>query len=93
MKHWKMVEYAISEDNFAESWEKMRTAYAHKQEAINYLANTWLINKEKFVSSWADGHLHFGSKNTSRVLLAPLKETLLWRIIRFIRLHYFNTKM
>ena len=67
MKHWKMVEYAISEDIFAEAWEKMRTTYAHKQEAINYLANTWLVHKEKFVSAWADRHLHFGSKNTSRV--------------------------
>jgi hypothetical protein len=67
MKHWKMVEYAISEDIFAEAWKKMRTIYAHKQEAINYLANTWLIHKEKFVSAWADRHLHFGSKNTSRV--------------------------
>jgi hypothetical protein len=29
--------------------------------------NTWLIHKEKIVSSYADRVLHFGSKTTSRV--------------------------
>ena len=48
----------------------MRTTYAHKQESIYYLANKWLVHKEKCVLAWANRYLHFGSKNTSGVEVA-----------------------
>jgi hypothetical protein len=45
----------------------MQDEYGVNHQAINYEKNTWLVHKEKFVSTYADRVLHFGSKTTSRV--------------------------
>jgi MULE transposase domain len=61
-----VVTYSYSIERFETSWALMRGEYGVNHQAITYEKNTWLVHKEKFVSTYADMVLHFGSK-TSRV--------------------------
>ncbi|GKC59631.1 hypothetical protein Tco_1087229, partial [Tanacetum coccineum] len=36
------------------------------KDAIEYIKDTWLPSKEKFVSAWTEKYLHFGNRSSSR---------------------------
>nr|KAJ0198150.1 hypothetical protein LSAT_V11C700356530 [Lactuca sativa] len=38
----------------------------NNQVAIEYIKNTWLLWKEKFVSAWTENNLHFGNRSSLR---------------------------
>ncbi|XP_023745850.1 uncharacterized protein LOC111894016 [Lactuca sativa] len=47
-------------DLFMSNWNNT------KKVAIEYIKNTWLPWKEKFVSAWTEKYLHFGNRSSSR---------------------------
>jgi hypothetical protein len=70
----------------------MQDEYGVNHRAITYVKNTWLVHKEKFVSSYADRVLHFGSKTTSRVEGANvLKMFLLTSVGDLATFHFRST--
>jgi hypothetical protein len=46
---------------------EMIITFSSKPAVLDYLRETWLPYKERFVSAWADTKIHFGNVNTSRV--------------------------
>ncbi|KAI8547352.1 hypothetical protein RHMOL_Rhmol07G0188900 [Rhododendron molle] len=49
------------------AWHLLEVQYKEKEYVINYLKNTWLPFKERFVNAWIGKHPHFGHRVTSRV--------------------------
>ena len=58
-----------SPDQFAfeEALKSFEVNYSEKYLVLDYLRNTWLPLKEKFVYAWAEKYLHFGNHVSSRV--------------------------
>ncbi|KAF7140583.1 hypothetical protein RHSIM_Rhsim06G0117200 [Rhododendron simsii] len=56
----------LYESCFNEAWQRLQIDYKEKEFVRNYIKNTWLLFKEKFVKAWTGNHLHFGNRVTSR---------------------------
>ena len=52
---------------FEEAWIQFQARYsgAHSQ-CVQYLSQTWITHKQKFVDVWIDSYLNLGEKATSR---------------------------
>ncbi|KAG5566439.1 hypothetical protein RHGRI_002122 [Rhododendron griersonianum] len=64
---WTNVIESVDESSFHEAWHLLEVQYKEKEYVINYLKNTWLPFKERFVNAWIGKHPHFGHRVTSRV--------------------------
>lgn len=64
---WSVVVFSKSENDFIVNWEKFKLQFFHQKKAIDYVEDTWIIWKEKFVSAWIDKVFHLGNTATSRV--------------------------
>ncbi len=53
--------------SFEEQWQKMKQDYQVQIIAINYIENTWLPWKEKFVTAWTHQAMHCGTVVTSQI--------------------------
>jgi MULE transposase domain len=75
LQSWKEVMMSPSITAFEERWEKLQEDY-HRDtpELISYLFNTWITFwKRLFIRAYADQHLYFGNRVTSRVERAHSK--------------------
>ena len=54
-------------EQFEEKWMAMNIVFANMPSVFRYLTETWIPQKERFGSAWADKSTHFGNVNTSRV--------------------------
>lgn len=66
MSSWKNVAYSTTTTVFRNNWGEFELLYQTKKVAIEYIKNTWLPWKEKFVSAWTENYLHFGNRSSSR---------------------------
>ncbi|XP_071720539.1 uncharacterized protein [Rutidosis leptorrhynchoides] len=66
MLSWKNVVYSTTEAIFWNNLAEFESIYNNKKDAIEYIRNTWLPWKEKFVSPWTDKYLHFRNRASSR---------------------------
>jgi hypothetical protein len=64
---WKAVTASITEQDFTTQWNEFLECYESKPDVLQYLQETWILHKERFISAWADRYLHLGNKATSRV--------------------------
>ena len=65
---WKTVISSRTPDSFEAAWKKFQTKFSFNQKkSINYIEETWLVHKEKFVQAYVDKHMHLGSRATSRI--------------------------
>ncbi|KAL4572135.1 hypothetical protein LXL04_018904 [Taraxacum kok-saghyz] len=58
--------YSTTPTIFEDNWAEFELCYKTKKVAIEYIKNTWLPWKEKFVSAWTERYLHFGNRASSR---------------------------
>nr|CCA27127.1 Pc21g00130 putative [Albugo laibachii Nc14] len=58
---------ANTELEYETQWKELSDSFKTKPKVLEYLANTWLIYKERFVHAWTSKYRHFGNKATSRV--------------------------
>ncbi|KAI8535283.1 hypothetical protein RHMOL_Rhmol10G0161700 [Rhododendron molle] len=63
---WTNLVESPDESCFNEAWQRLQVDYKKKEYVCNYIKNTWLPFKEKFVKAWTGNHLHFGNRVTSR---------------------------
>ncbi|KAL4561205.1 hypothetical protein LXL04_033368 [Taraxacum kok-saghyz] len=66
MSYWNNVAYSTTPTIFEDNWAEFELCYQTKKAAIEYIKNTWLPWKEKFVSAWTERYLHFGNRASSR---------------------------
>ncbi|KAH9248286.1 hypothetical protein BASA81_014090 [Batrachochytrium salamandrivorans] len=68
LRCWTGVVKARTEEDFIARWRELCASYDEETPSvINYLQDTWLPYKERFVSAWANRYLHLGNTATSRV--------------------------
>nr|XP_043620091.1 PKS-NRPS hybrid synthetase cheA-like [Erigeron canadensis] len=67
MLSWSNLVYSTTESIFIQNWAEFELTYNEKKDVIDYVKNTWLPWKEKFVSVWTEKYLHFGNRSTARV--------------------------
>jgi len=63
---WQAVVGAKSKDDYEACLDELRSSTA-PPELIRYLNRQWIPHSERFVSYWADQHLHLGQRASSRV--------------------------
>ncbi|KAF7140654.1 hypothetical protein RHSIM_Rhsim06G0076500 [Rhododendron simsii] len=66
LSDWTNLVESPDESCFNEAWQHLQVDYKEKEFVRNYIKNTWLPFKEKFVKTWTGNHLHFGNRVTSR---------------------------
>ncbi|XP_058217649.1 uncharacterized protein LOC131328770 [Rhododendron vialii] len=66
LSDWTNLVESPDESCFNEAWQRLQVDYEEKEYVHNYIKNTWLPFKEKFVKAWTGNHLHFGNRVTSR---------------------------
>ncbi|KAF7123301.1 hypothetical protein RHSIM_Rhsim12G0135200 [Rhododendron simsii] len=66
LSDWTNLVESPDESCFTEAWQRLQVNYEEKECVLNYIKNTWLPFKEKFVKAWTGNHLHFGNRVTSR---------------------------
>nr|KAJ0223538.1 hypothetical protein LSAT_V11C200087300 [Lactuca sativa] len=78
MSSWNNVAYSTTTTIFEHNWGEFELFYEMKKVVIEYIKNTWLPWKEKFVSAWTKNYLHFGNRSSSRAegVNAKLKQYL-----------------
>lgn len=64
---WSRVVYSETQELYESRWREMSLQFAAYPELIEYIKDTWLIYKEKFVSVWTQKTMHFGNTSTNRV--------------------------
>ena len=67
LQQWNNLVAASTEVEFEKQWKELSNSFDSKYKALEYLVNTWLIYKDRFVNAWTSRYLHFGNKATSRV--------------------------
>lgn len=65
MRDWNLLMHSTTESTYYEQIDSMNNNLP--SSTMNYLASTWLLHKEKFVSAWLDGVRHYGHISSSRV--------------------------
>ncbi|XP_077223979.1 protein FAR1-RELATED SEQUENCE 5-like [Tasmannia lanceolata] len=63
---WTYLIKSPDESTFDTAWKLLEIQYKEKVFILNYLRNTWLPFKEKFVYAWTVKYMHFGNHVTSR---------------------------
>nr|CCA20967.1 Pc21g00130 putative [Albugo laibachii Nc14] len=58
---------ANTEVEYEKLWKELSDSFKTKPKVLEYLANDWLIYKERFVNAWTSKYLYFGNKATSSV--------------------------
>ena len=58
---------ANTEVGFEKQWKELSNSFDSKSKVLEYLSNTWLIYKDRFVNAWTSRYLHFGKKAILRV--------------------------
>lgn len=66
MAQWHGVVSAATPQQFDERWAALQHSVAHIAYLAAYIADTWLVHKELFVSAWVDRYTHFNTVATSR---------------------------
>src|SRR3954447_10747566 len=67
LKLWNQLVAAPSAELYNSRLSALRMAYQQFPKFLHYLDKTWLTDyKERFVQCWANRHLHFGHRQTSR---------------------------
>ncbi|KAG5544831.1 hypothetical protein RHGRI_017326 [Rhododendron griersonianum] len=66
LSDWTNLVESPDESCFNKAWQRLQVVYKEKEYVCNYIKNTWLPFKEKFVKAWTGNHLHFGNHVTSR---------------------------
>ncbi|KAL4561763.1 hypothetical protein LXL04_033937 [Taraxacum kok-saghyz] len=66
MSSWNNVAYSTTTTIFEHNWGEFELVYQAKKVVTEYIKNTWLPWKEKFVSAWTENYLHFGNRVSSR---------------------------
>ncbi|XP_012828030.1 PREDICTED: uncharacterized protein LOC105949290 [Erythranthe guttata] len=64
---WQTLVKSVCEEDFARNYTALTDEYANYPDLIEYLQDTWLVYKEKFVKAWTDLIFHLGNTSTSRV--------------------------
>ncbi|XP_012839916.1 PREDICTED: uncharacterized protein LOC105960297 [Erythranthe guttata] len=64
---WQTLVTSVCEEDFNRNYRVLVDDYANHPQLIEYLQDTWLIYKEKFVKAWTDLVFHLGNTSTSRV--------------------------
>lgn len=64
---WTGVVKSKTDNDFTAQWTELCTKYNEFPLIVNYIQDTWLPLKEKFISAWADQYFHLGTTVTSRV--------------------------
>ncbi|XP_021773620.1 uncharacterized protein LOC110737591 [Chenopodium quinoa] len=64
---WRHVINATSEVAYKRELVEVKTKWGRWAKVIDYVVDTWLIHKEKFVMFWTNQVLHFGNVNNYRV--------------------------
>ncbi|XP_021762658.1 uncharacterized protein LOC110727404 [Chenopodium quinoa] len=64
---WRHVINATSEEAYERELVELKTKWGRWPKVIDYVVDTWLIHKEKFVMFWTNQLLHFGNVNNCRV--------------------------
>ena len=67
LQQWNNLVAANTEVEFEKQWKELSNSFDSKSKVLEYLSNTWLIYKDRFVNAWTSRYLHFGNKATSRV--------------------------
>nr|CCA18090.1 Pc21g00130 putative [Albugo laibachii Nc14] len=67
LQQWCILVAANTELEYEKQWKELSDSFKTKPKVLEYLANTWLIYKERFVNAWTSKYRHFGNKATSRV--------------------------
>ena len=68
MSDWNSLLYSGKQIDFEHNWQVFQDKYnSIAKHSLDYIARIWIPLKEKFVSCWADKHLHLGSVTTSRI--------------------------
>ena len=68
MSDWNSLLYSGKQIDFEHNWQVLQDKYnSIAKHSLDYIARIWIPLKEKFVSCWADKHLHLGSVTTSRI--------------------------
>ena len=65
LRHWTRVVKSGTTEDYYGQWEDLCVRYRDKAVVVSYLRDTWLRFEERFVSAWADRHLHLGNTATS----------------------------
>ncbi|XP_012832675.1 PREDICTED: protein FAR-RED ELONGATED HYPOCOTYL 3-like [Erythranthe guttata] len=65
---WQTLVTSVCEEDFYRNYTVLVNDYANHPQLIEYLQDTWLIYKEKFVKAWTDLVFHLGNTSTSRYL-------------------------
>ena len=63
----RQVCHSKTVEQFQSNWLEINIAFSNVPGVLNYLLETWIPYKERFISAWADTIIHFGNVNTSRV--------------------------
>jgi len=64
---WARVMYSATEAEYEAYLHRMRDSWGQFQGVVEYVENTWLPHKEKFVAAWSNNVFHLGNKTTCRV--------------------------
>jgi hypothetical protein len=67
LAQWNSLVSSATEAEYEKRWIEFQMKWREVPKLLKYLAKTWLDNhKKRFVHCWADQHLHFGHRATSR---------------------------
>ena len=66
-QRWNKLVAANTKVELEKQWKELSNSFDSKSKVLEYLSNTWLIYKDRFVNAWTSRYLHFGNKATSRV--------------------------
>ncbi|XP_077214390.1 protein FAR1-RELATED SEQUENCE 5-like [Tasmannia lanceolata] len=63
---WSTLIESPTEMAYHKAWQDFNDEFEEKGIALNYIFNTWLSFKERFIKAWTEKYLHFGNRVTSR---------------------------
>lgn len=65
---WNRLIYSTTENDYITRLSEFEKKYETSiPSALQYIKETWLIHKEKFIVAWTQQYLHLGNSATSRV--------------------------
>lgn len=64
---WNQLIHSSTEDDYNTRLVSLEEQYNAALPALQYIKETWLIHKEKFIVAWTQQYLHLGNSATSQV--------------------------
>ncbi|GAB2302746.1 hypothetical protein Dimus_039548 [Dionaea muscipula] len=64
---WHKLYMSSTEASFEQKWNILCTEYGPHSPVIEYVRNTWLPYKERFVAAWINTCMHLGNTSSQRV--------------------------